>query len=99
MYAIDVPYIGVLHKNETLTKNRLYNGLGEKEEDIKEQVLKMKAVAEDNYDTPHRRKPITSQFYMQLKDKYDIPSKFLACEEKHEVFALLADIQNKNYDK
>ena len=102
VYAIDIPKIGVLHRNKALTQNskKHFNRDSEEYESIMKMLLEMKYFKEQkNEMTPHCRVPYTYMTSNHLKKKYELPSIFNSDKQIKEVYSAIEKEQKKQYDR
>lgn len=102
VYAIDIPKIGVLHRNKSLTQNskKHFNKESEKYEEIMNIILEMKYFKEQkNEKTPHCRVPYTYLTSNYLKKKYELPQINNSDRQVKEVYSAIEKEQQKQYDR
>lgn len=102
LYAIDIPKIGVLHRNRTLTTNskKNFNVDSDEYRDIEKMILNMKYFKEqENEKTPHNKLPITFLVKTYLSKKYELPKEFNSDKQIKEVYSAIEKEQQKQYER
>ena len=102
VFAIDIPKIGVLHRNRTLTQNskKYLNRDSEEYEEIIKMLLEMQYFKEQkNEKTPHCKTPYTYITSSYLKKKYELPQVYNSDKQVKEVYSAIEKEQQKYYDR
>lgn len=103
VFAIEIPKIGVLHRNIDLTTNskKYFNTESEEYKKIEEMLLQMKYFKQEkNENTPHRKKPITFLTKSYLSKKYELPQDYNTSDKQvKEVYSAIEKEQQKQYER
>ena len=102
VFAIDIPKIGVLHRNRVLTQNskKYLKKDSEEYSKIMDMLLEMKYFKEQkNEKTPHCKTPYTYIASGYLKNKYELPQIFNSEKQVKEVYSAIEKEQKKQYDR
>ena len=102
VYAIDIPKIGVLHRNKYLTINskKHFNRESQEYADIMNMLLEMQYFKEQkNEKTLHCRLPYTYLTSSYLKKKYELPQINNSDKQVREVYSAIEKEQKKQYDR
>jgi hypothetical protein len=99
IYAIDLPKLGVLHKNIFLMQNKQgdYKLDSQERQDCVDQIQTMKMFKEEtNFKTPHCKRPGTHVLFSYLNKKYDFNKETKKLpKQSEEVYTALEIEQNK----
>jgi len=102
VFAIDIPKIGVLHRNRDLTLNSKKHFSRDSNEyaEIMEMLLQMKYFKEQkNEKTPHCKTPYTYIASNYLKKKYELPQINNSDKQVKEVYSAIEKEQLKYYNR
>lgn len=103
VFAIDLPYLGHLYKNEKFLINSKQLMAVESEEYIQamDQIQQIKRFADENPGIPaHKKIPYSFSFEKFIKGKYEITDVCRKMyKQSYEVYAAVEDIQNKDYNR
>ena len=102
VFAIDIPKIGVLHRNRDLTLNSKKHFRRDSDDyaEIMEMLLQMKYFREQkNEKTPHCKTPYTYIASNYLKKKYELPQINNSDKQVKEVYSAIEKEQQKYYDR
>jgi len=99
VYAIDLPSLGVIHKNIFLMQNKQgdYKLETQERQDCVDQIQTMKMFKEEtNFKTPHCKRPGTHVLFSYLRKKYDFAKEIKKLpKQSEEVYTALEIEQNK----
>ena len=102
VFAIDIPKIGVLHRNRDLTLNSKKHFRRDSDDyaEIMEMLLQMKYFKEQkNEKTPHCKTPYTYIAGNYLKKKYELPQINNSDKQVKEVYSAIEKEQQKYYER
>jgi len=102
VFAIDIPKIGVLHRNRDLTLNSKKHFRRDSDDyaEIMEMLLQMKYFREQkNEKTPHCKTPYTYIAGNYLKKKYELPQINNSDKQVKEVYSAIEKEQQKYYER
>ena len=102
VFAIDIPKIGVLHRNRDLTLNSKKHFSRDSNDyaEIMEMLLQMKYFKEQkNEKTPHCKTPYTYIASNYLKKKYELPQINNSDKQVKEVYSAIEKEQLKYYNR
>lgn len=103
VFAIDLPHLGHLYKNNSLLINskKFYNVDSEEYSVITDQIQQIKRFADEtSWQTPHLKLPLFRSFERYLKERFEITDIGRKMHKvSYEIYAAVEKIQNKEYKR
>lgn len=103
VFAIDLPYLGHLYKNNNFLINskKVMEVGSEPYKQVEDQIQQIKRFADENgWSTPHLKKPLFYSFNKYVCEKFEITDTARKMyKPSHQIYAAAEYIQNKEYKR